>query len=71
MNTKEINCVYCVSVATSGVDSVERDEYSPVCDEGLTLMINEYQMIPVELVTYYDCENCGKPCHVTDTHWGC
>ena len=27
-----ITCLYCDSVATSGVDSVERDEYAPVCD---------------------------------------
>ena len=71
MITKEIKCVFCVSGATSGVDSVERDEYYPVCAEDLARLVNDNQMIAVELVTYYDCGYCGKPCHVTDTHWGC
>jgi len=71
MITKEIKCVYCESVATSGVDSVERDEYYPVCDADLDRLVKDYQMMPVELVTYYDCGWCGEPCHVTDTHWGC
>ena len=48
---KEITCLYCDTIATSGVDSVERDEYAPVCDADLARMINDYQMVSVELLT--------------------
>ena len=66
-----ITCTYCDSVATSGVNTIDLDEYAPVCDADLDRLVNDYQMMPVELVTYYDCGWCGEPCHVTDTHWGC
>jgi len=46
-----ITCLYCESIATSGVDSVERDEYAPVCDADLARMINDYQMVSVDLLT--------------------
>ena len=46
-----ITCLYCESIATSGVDSVERNEYAPVCDADLARMINDYDLIAVELLT--------------------
>jgi hypothetical protein len=46
-----ISCVYCESTATSGVDSVERDEYAPVCDADLARLVTDYQMVSVELLT--------------------
>jgi hypothetical protein len=47
----EITCLYCKSIATSGVDSVERDEYAPVCDADLARMIKDYDLVAVELLT--------------------
>jgi hypothetical protein len=47
----EITCLYCDTIATSGVDSVERNEYAPVCDADLARMINDYDLIAVELLT--------------------
>lgn len=45
-----ITCTYCDSVATSGVNTIDLDEYYPVCDSDLERLVNNYQMMPVELL---------------------
>lgn len=68
---KELTCAYCDSVAVSGVDSVERDEYYPVCEKDLDRLVNDFKMISVELVTDYECVYCGEIESMTNTHWEC
>ncbi len=46
----EIKCAYCKAIATSGVNTIDLDEYYPVCDADLDRLVNDYQMMPVELL---------------------
>lgn len=45
-----LTCCFCEDLAVSGVNTIELDEYYPVCQSDLDRLVSEYSMIAVELI---------------------
>jgi hypothetical protein len=54
-----ITCCYCSALAVSGVDSIDRDEYAPVCAADLARLVSEFDMVAVDLVSEFAPCECG------------
>lgn len=54
-----IECSFCKVPATSGVDTVERDEYYNVCDSDLARLVSDHSMVAVALVVQDTSCGCG------------